>query len=371
MARRLESDRILFGTTVILVFFGLLMVFSASAIVAQQQYHSTYYFLARQGIWAVLGVSAMALMMKFDYRRLRDPRFIFPALALQLVLLMAVYLMPSRHDTHRWFFAGPLSFQPSELAKLLLVIFFAYFLDVRKDSVNDIGHTLLPLISVTGITILLILREPDLGTSIAIVLVCAAMLFAAGLKAQYFAGATAAGFPLLYLVIFHVRYRLNRLLGFLHPATDPLGRGFQVLQSLTAVGTGGIAGVGLMEGRQKLYFLPEPQTDFIYAVISEEWGFIGAVFVVLLFGVLLWRGLRAAAGCRDNFGRLLAVGLTVLLVGQAFVNISVVIGLLPTKGIPLPFISYGGSSLLMNLIAVGILLNISQDASGNPSLLRS
>jgi cell division protein FtsW len=368
MARRLESDRILFGTVVILVFFGLLMVFSASAVVAQQQYHSTYYFLVRQGIWATLGLSAMVFMMKFDYRRLRNPRFIFPALALQLLLLMTVLLMPSRHGTHRWFYAGPLSFQPSELAKLLLVIFFAYFLEVRQGSVNDVRHTLLPLVLVTGPTIELILREPDLGTSVAIALVCAAMLFAAGLKIRYFAGAALAAFPILYLVIFHVRYRLNRLIGFLHPASDPLGKGFQVLQSLTAVGAGGIAGLGLMEGRQKLYFLPEPQTDFIYAVISEEWGFVGAVLVLLLFGVVLWRGLRAAAFCRDGFGRLLGVGLTVLLVGQAFVNISVVIGLLPTKGISLPFISYGGSSLVVNLIAVGILLNISQRASGNPTL---
>jgi cell division protein FtsW len=370
MARRLESDRILFGTTVILVFFGLLMVFSASAVVAQQQYHSTYYFLIRQGIWAVVGLSAMLFMMRFDYRRLRNPRFIFPALAVQLILLMAVYLTPSRHETHRWFYAGPLSFQPSELAKLVLVIFFAYFLDLRQGSVNDVRHTLLPLGLVTGITVLLILREPDLGTSLAIALICAATLFAAGMKILYFAGGTAAAFPILYLVVVHVRYRMNRLIGFLHPASDPLGKGFQVLQSLTAVGTGGLAGVGLMEGKEKLYFLPEPQTDFIYAVIGEEWGFIGAVIVLLLFGVVLWRGLRAAAYCRDEFGRLLAVGLTVLLVGQALVNISVVTGLLPTKGIPLPFISYGGSSLVMDLIAVGILLNISQRASGNPGLSR-
>jgi len=368
MARRLESDRILFGTTVILVFFGLLMVFSASAVVAQQQYHSTYYFLIRQGMWAIVGLSMMVFIMKFDYRRLCNPRFVFPALAVQLILLMAVYLTPSRHETHRWFYAGPISFQPSEFAKLVLVIFFAYFLDLRQGCVNDIRHTLLPLGLVTGITVLLILREPDLGTSLAIALICAAMLFTAGMKVLYFAGVSASAFPILYLVIVHVRYRLNRLIGFLHPSSDPLGKGFQVLQSLTAVGTGGLAGVGLMEGKEKLYFLPEPQTDFIYAVISEEWGFIGAVAVLLLFAVLLWRGLRAAAYCHDEFGRLLAVGLTVLLVGQALVNISVVTGLLPTKGIPLPFISYGGSSLVMNLIAVGILLNISQRASGNPGL---
>jgi cell division protein FtsW len=368
MARRLESDRILFGMTVILVFFGLLMVFSASAVLAQQQYHSTYYFLIRQAIWSVAGLSAMVLMMRFDYRRLRNPRFIFPALALQLMLLLAVFLMPSRHATHRWFYAGPLSFQPSELAKLLLVIFFAYFLDLRHGSVNDLLHTLLPLALVTGPTVMLIMREPDLGTSLAIVLICAAMLFAAGLNILYFAGGTVAVLPVLYLVIVHVRYRLNRLIAFLDPASDPLGKGFQVLQSLTAVGSGGIAGVGLMEGKQKLYFLPEPQTDFIYAVISEEWGFIGAVVVLLIFAVVLWRGLRAAAYCHDEFGRLLAIGLTVLLVGQALVNVSVVTGLLPTKGIPLPFISYGGSSLVINLIAVGILLNISQRASGNPGL---
>jgi len=230
--------------------------------------------------------------------------------------------------------------------------------------VNDIRHTLLPLGLVTGLTVILILKEPDLGTSLAICLICAAMLFAAGLHLRYFVGATAAAVPLLYVVIFHVAYRHNRLLGFLHPESDPLGKGFQMLQSLIAVGSGGILGVGLMEGRQKLFFLPEPQTDFIYAVISEEWGFIGATLVLVVFAVILWRGLRAAVCCSDHFGKLLAVGITVLLVGQALVNMSVVIGLLPTKGIPLPFISYGGSSLLMNLIAAGVLLNISQHATG-------
>ncbi|MGH9359519.1 MAG: putative lipid II flippase FtsW [Terriglobia bacterium] len=365
MARKLQSDLVLFGAVVVLVVFGLVMVFSASAVLAQQQYRFSYYFLLRQGIWAALGMAAMVLMMNFDYRRLCNPRVIFPALGFQVLLLMAVFLMPRRHDTHRWFFAGPLSFQPSELAKILLVVFFAYFLNRQKDSVNDFHHTLLPLGFVTGLTVLLILREPDLGTSLAIVLIAATMLFAAGLRLRYFAASAFAAIPLLYLVIFHVQYRLNRLLGFLHPQADPLGKGFQMLQSLIAVGSGGILGAGLMEGRQKLFFLPEPQTDFIYAVISEELGFIGAVVVVVLFAIILWRGLRAAAYCSDGFGRLLAIGITVLLVGQALVNMSVVIGLMPTKGIPLPFISYGGSSLLMNLIAAGILLNISQHATGN------
>lgn len=363
MARRLESDRVLFSAVVLLVIFGLVMVFSASAVVAAERYGSSYYFLTRQGVWAALGFIAMMAAMSFDYRRLRDPRIVFPALALQVLLLMAVFLMPSRHDTHRWFHAGPLSFQPSELAKILLVIFFAYFLDTRKSPVNDFRRTLLPLGIVVGLLVALILREPDLGTSMAIVLVAAAMLFAAGLDLRYFAAAGTAVIPMLYLAITHATYRLNRLSAFLHPGEDPMGKGFQIIQSLIAVGSGGIIGAGLMEGRQKLFFLPEPQTDFIYAVIGEELGLIGALAVMALFAVVLWRGMRAAVFCDDGFGKLLAVGLTVLLVGQALVNMSVVIGLLPTKGIPLPFVSYGGSSLLMNLIAAGILLNISQHAS--------
>jgi len=206
------------------------------------------------------------------------------------------------------------------------------------------------------------LKEPDLGTTLAIALVVAAMLFVAGLRWYFFAGAVLAAIPALYLLIFRVVYRRARFLTFLDPYKDPLGRGFQILQSYIAVGTGGISGVGLMESKQKLFYLPEPQTDFIFAVISEELGLIGALVVVALFGVILWRGLRAVAGCPSNFGRLLAIGITVTLVGQALVNISVVIGLLPTKGIPLPFVSYGGSSLLMNLLAVGVLLNVSQHA---------
>lgn len=364
MARKLQSDLILFSAVVVLVVCGLVMVFSASAVMASERYGSSYHFLIRQGIWAALGILAMIAVMNFDYRNLRNPRFVFPAIAFQLILLVAVYLMPSRHDTHRWLYTGILSFQPSELAKILLVVFFAYFLDLRKNRVNDLRHTLLPLGLVAGIMVLLILKEPDLGTSLAICFICAAMLFAAGLNLRYFAGAAVAAVPILYFVIFHVTYRLNRLLGFLHPEKDPLGKGFQMLQSLIAVGSGGILGAGLMEGHQKLFFLPEPQTDFIYAVIGEEWGFIGAVLVLLLFAVILWRGLRTAAYCTDRFGKLLAIGVTVLLVGQAFVNMSVVIGLLPTKGIPLPFVSYGGSALLMNLIAAGILLNISQHANG-------
>jgi cell division protein FtsW len=362
MSRRLQSDKLLFGTVVALVLFGTLMVFSASAVMSQQLYGSSYHFVIRQLIGAVLGLTAMAWMMNWDYRRLGHPALIFSLVALLMGLLGGVLLAARTHHTHRWFHLGLVDFQPSELAKIVVVIFIAYLLGIQRNDVNEVRHTLLPIGIVTGLTVGLILKEPDLGTALAIVMVAAAMLFSAGLRIRYFVGVAAAGVPVLYLLIFHVTYRLNRLLGFLYYDKDPRGKGFQMLQSLIAVGTGGINGAGLMEGKQKLFFLPEPHTDFIYAVISEEWGFLGAVLVLVAFGIILYRGLRAAAFCSDPFGKLLAIGLTVMLVGQAMVNVSVVVGLIPTKGIPLPFVSYGGSSLLVNLIAVGILLNISQQA---------
>ncbi len=363
MARRLQSDKILFGTVVALVLFGALMVFSASAVISQQLYGSSYHFLIRQVVGAAIGLGGMVWMMNRDYRRLGHPAFVFSLAALLMGLLGGVLLAARSHNTHRWFHLGPVNFQPSELAKIVVVIFIAYLLGMQRNDVNDMRHTLLPIGVVTGLTVALILKEPDLGTALAIVMVAAAMLFSAGLRIRYFVAAAAAGLPVLYLLIFHVTYRMNRLLGFLYYDKDPRGKGFQMLQSLIAVGTGGINGVGLMEGKQKLFFLPEPHTDFIYAVIAEEWGFLGAGLILVAFGVILYRGLKAAAFCSDPFGKLLAIGLTVMLVGQAVVNVSVVVGLIPTKGIPLPFVSYGGSSLLVNLFAVGILLNISQQAA--------
>jgi cell division protein FtsW len=363
MARQLESDRILFAAVVVLVLFGALMVFSASAVMASQRFGSSYYFLLRQVVWAVVGLGVMLGVMHLDYRRLADPRLVFPALGLQFVLLALVLFADRSHSAHRWLHMGPANFQPSELSKLVLVLFLAYFLRLRRGAVNEWKHTLLPIGLVAGASVALVVKEPDFGTALALVLIVAAMLFAAGLRFVYFAAGVLAAVPALYLLILRSSYRCRRWTAFVDPYSDPLGKGFQIIQSFIAVGTGGIVGMGLMEGKQKLFYLPEPHTDFIFAVISEELGFIGALLVLGLFGVILWRGLRAAGGCADEFGRLMAVGLTVMLVGQALVNMSVVLGLLPTKGIPLPFISYGGSSLLMSLIAVGILLNISQHSS--------
>lgn len=363
MAQQQQTDKVLFGTIVVLLLFGLIMVYSASAVLAQEQFHSSYHFLLRQGIWAFIGLGLMAIMMNIDYRRLAKPAVIFPAVAIQLLLLVMVLFLAPSHNAHRWVRVGQLTFQPSELSKVIIVIFLAYFLEMRKGEVGDWKRTLLPIGLVVGADALLVLKEPDFGTTLALCMIVAAMLFVAGFPLIYFGYGMVAAFPLLFLLIFDTSYRMRRITAFLHPYADPLGTGFQIIQSYIAVGTGGIAGLGLMEGKEKLFFLPEPQTDFIFAVISEEMGLIGALIIIALFGVLLWRGLRAAARCSNDFGRLLAIGITVMVVGQALVNISVVIGLLPTKGIPLPLISYGGSSLVMTLFALGILLNISQNTS--------
>jgi cell division protein FtsW len=363
MARQLESDKILFAVVVVLVLFGAVMVFSASAVLASENFGSSYYFVLRQIVRVGVGLGLMVAIMNLDYRKLANPPVIFTALAVQFIMLVAVLFADRSHNAHRWFHWGPLSFQPSEFTKIVLVVFLAYFLELKSESLNDWKHTLAPIGLVSGVSIALVLKEPDLGTSLALALIVASLLFAAGVRLTFFAYGALASLPILYAAIFFVSYRYKRLLAFLDPYADPLGKGFQIIQSTIAVGTGGIDGVGLMEGRQKLFFLPEPHSDFIFAVIGEELGLVGTVAVLALFAVILWRGLKAASACPTQFGRLLATGLTVMVVGQALVNISVVLGLLPTKGIPLPFISYGGSSVVMNLIAMGILLNISQHSS--------
>lgn len=360
MAKRLHSDRILFIATLALVVFGLVMVFSASAVLSNDQFGSAYVFLVRQLAWAVAGIITMLVVMRVDYHRYRHPAFIFLTLSVTLALLVAVLLFDRSHNTHRWFRWGPLSFQPSELSKPVLILFLAWFLERRMPSVNNLLYTVLPAGLVVGAAVALIVKEPDLGTAVAILLTVGGLFFLAGLRLRYFGALAVLGLPLFYALIFRVAYRRNRILAFLDPYADPQGRGFQMIQSLIAVGTGGLTGLGLMQGRQKLFYLPAPHTDFIFAVAAEELGLIGALAVLAGFGVLLWRGLRASIHAPDLFGRFLAAGLTIMIVGQSLINISVVLGMMPTKGIPLPFISYGGSSLLFNLLAMGLLLNVTQ-----------
>jgi cell division protein FtsW len=367
MPRRLETDRWLFLTTLALCLVGAVMVFSASAVTAREQYGNGYHFLLRQLLWLLIGFAGMFATQAVDYRRLREPRFVFTFLFAVLVMLVGVFFLDKSHATHRWFRIGPAGFQPSELAKLAVILFLAWFLEHRRPNnglgVNDVQRTLLPAAGVVALLGGLVLLEPDLGTSIEIALIALAVLFVAGLSEKYIFGASALAVPAVYIAIVHVSYRYERFMAFLHPDADPQGHGFQLMQSLIAVGSGGLTGVGLMESKQKLFYLPEAHTDFIFAVLCEELGFIGGAIVLALFAVFAWRGLRAAFRAPDDFGRFLALGITVMVVTQALINLGVVLGMMPTKGIPLPFVSYGGSSLLVMLLATGVLLNISQQGS--------
>jgi cell division protein FtsW len=362
MAKRISVDRWLFIVTLLLVFVGLVMVFSASAVMAKERYGSGYVFLLRQLGWAAAGLIAMVVAMKVDYSRFKHPAVVYSLLGITTLMLMSVFLLSRAHNTHRWIHFGTFSFQPSEMAKPALILFLAFFLESRTRTMDDWRNTLLPSIIPTLVFIALIVFQPDLGTAIACAAITACVLFVAGLEIKYLGYAFAASILPLYLLIFHVAYRRDRILAFLNPYSDPQGRGFHIIQSLIAVSTGGVTGVGLMEGKQKLFYLPEPHTDFIFSVISEELGLVGAIVIVALFAIFLWRGIRTAMRTQDMFGRFLAVGITSMVVVQAFINISVVLGLMPTKGIPLPFISYGGSSLFVTLACVGVLLNVTKHA---------
>lgn len=375
MARRSETDRWLFGVTLMLCLLGAVMIYSASAVTAEQQYTHSYHFLVRQILWLAAGLLGMFALMKLDYHKLREPAVVYTVVCVVVVLLIGTFFLDKSHATHRWIKVGPAQLQPSELAKLSAILYLAWFLDLRRRNATslefhreDLVQTILPAVAPILVCVALILLQPDLGTSVDIVLIMTAILFVAGLSWKWLVVGAAAALPMLFVLITHVSYRQARLMAFLHPESDPQGAGFQLLQSLIAVGSGGFNGVGLMESKQKLFYLPEAHTDFIYAVICEELGFIGAVMVLALFAVYAWRGMRAAFNAPDGFGRMLALGATAMVVFQSLINFAVVLGMMPTKGIPLPFVSYGGSSLLAMLLATGVLLNVAQQGSSNAGL---
>ena len=346
----------------LLVFVGLVMVFSASAVMARERFGSPYAFLSKQLIWAVAGLVAMVITMRLDYRRYKSPALVFSFMGVTTLLLISVFFLDRSHHTHRWIHAGGFSFQPSELAKPVLILFLAYFLESRVKTMDDVRNTLLPAAAPVLVFVGLIVLQPDLGTAIACAGIAGCILYVAGMRMRYFGYAFGASLLPLYFLIFHVAFRRDRILAFLNPYADRERAGFHVIQSMIAVGTGGVTGMGLMEGKQKLFYLPEPHTDFIFAVTAEELGLVGALFVVSLFAIFLWRGMRVSWRTEDVFGRYLAVGITSMVVLQAFINISVVLGMMPTKGIPLPLVSYGGSSLFVTLACVGVLLNITKQA---------
>ncbi len=378
MPQRLRTDPYLFGAILALVFFGLLMIYSASSITAELKYKSPYYFVLRQFAWMLGAVVVMMLLKKTHYRNLQTPAVAFTAVGLTLMLLVAVYFMDSKF--HRWMRVGSFSLQPSELAKPALVIFLAFFVTMRARAIND-KHTLFPASLTVGLITMLV-AIPDLGTAIVLIATAAVVFFVAGLDWRYVTVAMVVALLGAVIAVVSKPYRLARFVEYVDPEykivdlIDPHGKlkdylhkslttrdtRYQAEQSKIAVGAGGPIGLGLMQGKQKLLYLPEAHTDFIYAVVSEEWGLIGSVGVLAAFVVILWRGLRAAIRIPDDFGRYLALGVTATIVFQAFMNMSVVLDLMPTKGIPLPMISSGGSSLLSTLMLSGMLLNVSENA---------
>jgi cell division protein FtsW len=364
MARKLKSDRILFTATALLICVSVVMVYSASAALAFDRYGQAYLFLTKQALWTALGLASLAVAMRIDYRTYRNEAFIWCLTGVVGVLLVLVLFSTSVNGARRWFNMGGLGIQPSEFAKVAAILFTALTLERRMHRIDELSYSLLPIGIIVGAMSGLILLQPDLGTALSLLLIVTTMVFAAGLHYRYLLGAALAVLPVLYFVIMSAPYRQRRVLAFWNPWADPLGEGFQVIQSLIAVGTGGVFGRGLMEGVQKLFFLPEPHTDFIFAVIGEELGLVGATTVLICFCVIAWRGLRIAMRAPDGFGSFLALGLTTMIAVQALVNISVVLGLLPTDGIPLPLVSSGGSSLLVSLLGVGVLLNVSQHETG-------
>ena len=379
MALRLKTDWILFFTVLVMVSFGMVILYSASSIMADLRYGSAWHFVVRQAAWAVVAVVAMMTLKRTPYRKFQNSAVAFTAVAIALLLLGVVYLVDSAH--HRWLRVGPMSLQPSELAKPALVIFLAFFVTWRARAINNPRYTLVPASLAVGLVILAVVVA-DLGTAVVLGATAAVVFFVAGLELRYCALVAAVASVGVMLFVVAQPYRLARVVKFFDPdfkivsKFDPEGRiksrleqslatrdtNYQLEQSKIAVGAGGPLGLGLMNGKQKLLYLPEAHTDFIYAVAGEELGLVGSVGLLAGFFIIFWRGLRTTVLVEDDFGRYLALGVTVVVVVQGLVNMGVVLGMMPTKGIPLPMISAGGSSLLSTLASLGILMNVSEHA---------
>lgn len=353
-----RSDPMLFTAVLMLTALGVVMVYSSSAIFAQLKFSDSRHFLVRNLMWVTMGLCAMAVTMRLDYRVYR--RFAYPMLGTAFLLLLSVLFIGARRNgAQRWFSVGGLSFQPAELAKLALVVYLSHSLAKKADKVKRFGVGFLPHLFVCGVFMLLLLKQPDLGTAVIMGGVTLILLFVAGTNLSYLLLALLAAMPILYHKIVDTPWRLRRILAYLDPWQFRGNYGYQMAASLIAVGSGGLLGQGLGDSKQKL-FLPEAYTDYILAILGEELGFAGILLVLALFGLFLMAGYRAAWRARDPFGFYLACGITTMLALQAVVNAGVVLGVLPTKGLPLPFVSFGGSTLVIDLAAAGIVLNVSR-----------
>jgi cell division protein FtsW len=360
MKGRLRFDFILLIVTLALVGVGIVMVYSTSAIMAGDRFQDPYYFLKKQALFAGVGCILMTFMLFFRYTILK--RLAYPILIVSILLLVAV-LIPGigyrAGGAMRWLKIQSVSFQPSEFAKLGLIIFLAYFLTKKDEKIRSFSFGFLPTVLLSGLVVVLVAKEPDLGAALFLSAMVFVLLFVSGARVIYLAGALLLTIPVVYTLFMNAGYRYKRLMSFIRPWDDPTGTSFQIIQSFLSFGSGGLFGLGLGEGRQKLFFLPAPHTDFIFSVIGEELGLVGAMMVVLLFFVFTLRGIQIGLSLDDRFGAYLALGVTLMISLQAVINMAVVLGLLPTKGLTLPFISYGGTSLITNLVGVGILLHLS------------
>jgi cell division protein FtsW len=358
-----RTDLLLLSVTLVLVTLGLVMIYSTSAVVAQAQYGDSLYFLKRQALWAVLGILAMWGMRCLPYRAQRH--FAMPAILCTLVALVCVFLPMFGKEVggaQRWIRFGPLTVQPSEFAKYVLVVYIARQVSKSPERLGSFVHGYLPNMCMVAVFTVLVFAQPDLGTAVILVATASLQLLIAGIPLRFLAYTAMAGLPGLGWALIYVSFRIKRLLVFLYPDLDPQGAGYQIRQAILALGVGGFLGTGLGQGQQKLFYLPQAHTDFIFAVIGEELGLVGTAGLVLLFVLLLWRILRIAVACQEPFGVALGLGIFALLAMQVTINLSVVLGLMPTKGLPLPLISLGGSNLLVSLLAIGTMLNIAEAA---------
>lgn len=355
----------LFIIILILACFGLIMVFSASMVEDVKRYHNIYYHLIKQGTWLLIGIVAMITMMLFPYQKLRNRKFINFGMLISLILLVVVLFTPSVKGASRWFALGGLNLQPSEVAKLMIIIYLADTITRKGEKIKSFSKGVLPVLIVSGVVAALILKEPNMSTAMIIMAVAFCMLIVGGARFSQlftliFLGIGGGGF-----LAMSAEYRRQRVLGFLNPWKDALDTGYQAIQSLYGLGAGGFFGTGLGQSRQKWYYIPEAQNDFIFSIIGEELGFLGVLFVIILFVLLVWRGMKIALNCNDKFGSILAAGITALIAVQSSINLLVVSSFMPVTGVTLPLISYGGSSFVFTMASLGVLLNISRNASGN------
>lgn len=358
---RKNPDFVLILMVLILLGIGIVMVFSSSAVWAFYRHKDSFYFLKRQTLWGLIGLSGMIFFMNYDYWHLkRYSKIIILSVIVLLILVLIPGIGVELNYARRWIGVGSFTVQPSEMAKLGMIIYVASSISNKRDKIESIFQGILPFLIVLGIVSALILKQPDLSTAVVICGTVFIMIFAAGARIFHLLGLILTGLPLIMYLIMSEEYRWKRLMSFLNPWSDSLDTGYHIIQSLYALGSGGVLGLGLGKSRQKFFYLPEPQTDFIFSILGEELGFIGGATVIILFMVLLWRGFRIAIKAPDYFGTMLAIGITASIGLQTFINLAVVTASMPVTGIPLPFISFGGSSLIPSMMGIGVLLNISR-----------